>query len=99
MHYLLIYDTAPSYASRRDTFRAAHLELAWQSVARGELLGGAVGDSVESALLLFRCESPEVPAAFATADPCVIHGLVTPWRVKLCNTVVDLEASNPIPVG
>lgn len=100
MHYLLIYDTAPDYLARRSEFRAAHLGLAWRAVERGELvLGGAVGDPVESALLVFHCESPDVPAAFAKADPYVTNGLVTQWRVKPWNTVVGLEASNPIPVG
>jgi uncharacterized protein YciI len=100
MHYLLIYDTALDYLARRGEFRAAHLGLAWQSVERGELvLGGAVGDPVESALLLFRCDSPDIPAAFAKADPYVIHGLVRQWWVKPWNTVVGPEASNPIPVG
>jgi hypothetical protein len=100
MHYLLIYDTAADYLARRGEFRAAHLGLAWQSVERGELvLGGAVGDPVESALLLFRCDSPDIPAAFAKADPYVIHGLVRQWWVKPWNTVVGPEASNPIPVG
>jgi uncharacterized protein YciI len=100
MHYLLIYDTAPDYLVRRGEFRTSHLGLAWQSVERGELLlGGAVGDPVQSALLLFRCESPDVPAAFAKADPYVINGLVTQWRVQPWHTVVGLEASNPRPAG
>jgi hypothetical protein len=100
MHYLLIYDTAPDYLARRGEFRTAHLGLAWEYVQRGELvLGGAVGDPVEGALLLFRCDSPEAPAAFANADPYVKNGLVTQWRVKPWNTVVGLDASNTIPVG
>jgi uncharacterized protein len=97
MHYLLIYDTAPDYMARRGEFREAHLALAWQSVERGELvLGGAVGEPLESALLLFHCASPDVPAAFAKADPYVLNGVVTHWRVKPWNTVVGPEASNPV---
>jgi len=100
MHYLLIYDTAPDYLARRGEFRAAHLTLAWQSVERGEMvLGGAVSDPIDSALLLFRCESPDVPAAFAEADPYVMRGLIRQWQVKPWNTVVGPEASNPIPAG
>ena len=65
-HYLLIYHTAADYLQRRAEFRSAHLALAWQAAERGELLlGGAVGDPADSALLLFRCDNADIPAAFA----------------------------------
>ena len=97
MHYLLIYDTAPDYLARRGDFRSAHLELAWKAAERGELLlGGAVGDPVEGATLLFRCDSPELPSAFARADPYVLNGLVTRWRVAPWNTVVGQDAAAPV---
>jgi uncharacterized protein len=97
MHYLLIYDTAPDYLARRGDFRAAHLTLGWEAAARGELLlGGAVGDPVEGAMLLFRCDSPELPSAFARADPYVLNGLVTRWRVEPWTTVVGPDAAAPV---
>lgn len=97
MHYLLMYETAPDYLQRRGEFRTAHLEYAWHAVERGELvLGGAVGEPVESALLQFRCDSENVPAAFARNDPYVINGVVTRWRVVPWHTVVGAEAANPI---
>jgi uncharacterized protein YciI len=97
MHHLLIYETTPEYLARRGEFREAHLRLAWQSAERGELLlGGAVGDPVESALLLFQCDSQEVPAAFAKADPYVLNGLVSQWRVLPWHTVAGPQAANPI---
>ena len=97
MHHLLIYDTAPDYLARRGEFRNAHLALAWEATERGELLlGGAVGDPPESALLLFRADSPEVPSAFAQADPYVLNGLVTSWRVLPWNTVVGVDPSNAV---
>jgi hypothetical protein len=97
MHYVLLYDTAPDYLTRRGEFRATHLALAWQFVERGELvLGGAVGDPIDSALLLFRCDSADVPASFAKADPYVLNGLIKNWTVKPWHTVVGAEASNPV---
>jgi uncharacterized protein YciI len=97
MHQLLIYDTAPDYVARRGEFRGAHLALAWEAVERGELvLGGAVGEPPESALLLFRADSPEIPSAFARADPYVLSGLVTSWRVLPWQTVVGAEAANAV---
>jgi uncharacterized protein len=97
MHYLLIYDTAPDYLARRGDHRSAHLEVAWAAADRGELLlAGAAGDPVDHTMLLFRCDSPEVPAAFARADPYVRNGLVTAWRVTPWSTVVGADASQPI---
>ena len=97
MHYVLIYELAPDYLARRTEFRSEHLALAWQAVERGEMvLGGAVGDPVESALLVFRCDSPDVPAAFARSDPYVKRGLVTQWKVRPWNTVIGTDAANPV---
>jgi hypothetical protein len=97
MHYLLMYETAPDYLARRGAFRGAHLERAWAASARGELLlGGAVGDPAESALLLFEGDAPAVAEAFARADPYVVNGLVTSWRVVPWNTVAGDGAANPI---
>jgi uncharacterized protein YciI len=96
-HFVLIYDTAPDYLQRRGEFRSAHLAVAWQAAGRGELLlGGAVGDPADSALLLFRCESADIPAAFAKADPYVVNGLIKSWQVKPWHTVVGESAANPV---
>jgi uncharacterized protein YciI len=94
MHYLLFYEVVSDYAERRSPHRAAHLEYAQQAVARGELiLGGALADPVDGAVLLFRGESPEVAERFAAADPYVRAGLVTRWRVRPWTTVVGPNAA------
>lgn len=95
MHWILRYTTAPDYLTRRGDWRDAHLALAWASVEAGALLlGGAVGDPPESALLLFTGEA--VARAFAEADPYVANGLVTHWEVQPWNTVVGEQAANPV---
>lgn len=94
-HFILIYDTAADYLQRRAEFRSAHLALAWQAAERGELLlAGAVGEPADSALLLFNCNSADIPAAFAKADPYVVNGLVKSWQVKPWHTVVGEGAAN-----
>lgn len=94
-HFLLTYDLAPDYLARRPAFRDAHLALAWSAADRGALLlGGAVGDPVESALLLFT--DSEEAHAFAAADPYVANGLVTRWRVLPWATVVGAGAATPV---
>lgn len=95
LHHLLSYDLAPDYLDRRPAFRDAHLALAWETADKGELmLGGAVGDPVESALLLFT--SADAARAFAEADPYVREGLVRAWRVLPWATVVGREAAAPV---
>lgn len=97
MHYLLFYDVVPDYVERRAAFRAQHLALARQAAERGELvLGGALADPVDGAILLFRGDSPAVAEAFAANDPYVRNGLVTRWYVRAWNTVVGEGASNPV---
>lgn len=94
-HWLLRYALAPDYLARRPEHRDAHLAAAWAAAGRGELLlGGAVGDPVEEALLLFT--SRVAAEAFAAADPYVLHGLVTGWRVLPWATVVGAEAATPV---
>jgi len=93
MHYLLFYDVVDGYTEKRVPFRAAHLAHARQAVARGELvLGGALANPADGAVLLFKGASPRVAEAFAEADPYVRNGLVTRWRVREWTTVVGPEA-------
>ena len=100
MHYLLFYDAAPDYVARRGEFRAEHLALAWAAHERGELvLGGALADPVDGAVLLFKGESPAVAERFVAADPYVKNGLVTHWRVRPWMTVVGDGATAPVRPG
>lgn len=96
-HFLLFYDVAPDYLERRGEFRAEHLELAWESHARGELvLGGALADPADGAVLLFAGDTPEAAERFAQADPYVRNGLVTKWSVRAWTTVVGDDAATPV---
>jgi uncharacterized protein len=97
MHYLLFYDYPPDYLERRAPHRVEHLALAWQAHARGELiLGGALADPVDGAVLLFKGESSDVVTRFVAADPYVNYGLVTNWRVRPWTTVVGEDAASPV---
>jgi uncharacterized protein len=98
VHYLLFYDTVPDYAERRLPFRPAHFAHAKAAVDRGELvLGGALADPCDGAVLLFRGGSPAVAEVFARADPYVTGGLVTKWTVRTWTTVVGPTAEVKLP--
>ncbi len=95
-HYLLFYDVGGDYVEKRAAFRSAHLQKAWQAHERGELvLGGALSDPVDGAVLLFKADSPRVAEAFARTDPYVTNGLVARWRVREWATVVGQGATDP----
>jgi uncharacterized protein YciI/heme-degrading monooxygenase HmoA len=97
MHYLLFYEVADDYLARRAEFRDAHLEKAWKASERGELvLGGALQDPVDGAVLLFKGESPEVAEKFARADPYVTSGLVKRWHVREWKTVAGEDSAEPV---
>ena len=96
-HFLLFYEVVDRYVERRAPFRNAHLAYAWAAADRGELvLGGAFADPVDGAVLLFKADSPAVAEAFAKADPYVVNGLITRWRVREWGTVVGRDAANPV---
>lgn len=94
-HHLLRYTLSPDYLERRGAYREPHLALAWEAADKGALLlGGAVGDPVESALLLFA--DADAARAFAEADPYVTEGLVLSWDVVPWATVVGANAAAPL---
>jgi uncharacterized protein len=100
MHYLLFYDYVPDYVAKRVPLRGAHVKYAHEAIARGELvLGGALANPPDAAVLLFKGTSPEVAERFAVADPYVTGGLVTGWRVREWTTVVGPDAQVPLPPG
>ncbi len=97
MHYLMFYEYSPDYLDRRGEFREEHLTLAWEAQARGELiLGGALADPADGAVLLFQCSTPAVAERFAADDPYVKNGLVTSYQVRPWTTVVGQDADTPV---
>jgi uncharacterized protein YciI len=96
-HFLLFYEACDDYVTKRAPFRDLHLKHGWAAHLRGELLlGGALADPVDGAVLLFRGETSEVAERFAQSDPYVMNGLVTRWHVREWTTVVGAEAAAPV---
>jgi uncharacterized protein len=92
-HFALFYDFVPDFRERRAPFRAAHLALANEAVARGEIvLAGAFADDPPGSMLLFKAESARVAEEFARADPYVLNGVAKAWRVREWTTVVGQGA-------
>jgi uncharacterized protein len=98
-YFALIYDLVHDYLERRAPLRNAHLSLATQSHARGELvLAGAFTDPPDKALLVFKSADRSVAESFAKNDPYVLNGLIRHWQVRSWNVVVgDSKQLRPIP--
>ena len=97
MHYILFYELADDYLSRRPQFREAHLEKAWREKDHGNLfLAGALADPADTAVLVFHGDSPKVAEEFAKTDPYVLNGLVKRWYVREWTTVVGDAAAKPV---
>lgn len=99
-HFVLRYTVVSDYVDRRGAYRDAHLKHAGASRARGELLlGGALADPVDGAMLLFRAADADTVRAFAETDPYVHAGLVTHWDVREWTTVIGDGAMQPVAVA
>ena len=93
-----MYDLVDDYVERRGPLRGAHVALARQAVARGELvLGGALANPPDRAILLFKGDSAKAAEAFAAVDPYVVNGLVKKWVVREWTTVLGRAAEAPLP--
>jgi uncharacterized protein len=89
-YFLLIYHVIDDYVTRRAPLREEHLRLAREAHARGEMiLGGALADPVDMALLVFRCADPSVAEAFVQKDPYVKNGLVKKWEIRPWTVVIE----------
>lgn len=83
VHYILSYKLSKDYLERRATFREAHLANAVASHDRGELIfAGLLNEPVDSAVLIFKGESPMAAKEFAKSDPYVLNGLIVEWTVR-----------------
>ena len=90
--FALLYDFVPGFADRRAPFREAHLRLLHDAQARGLLVtSGPLGDPPDGALLVCRAESASAVEDLARADPYVIEGLVSAWRVRPWTIVIGRE--------
>ena len=94
-YYILNYELADNYLQERGQYRAEHLGMAKEASELGELiLGGAMDDPADEAILIFRGESDEVAKAFAENDPYVKNGLIKNWKVRKWNALVGNRIVN-----
>ncbi len=91
-YFVLFYDVVDNFPAKRAPFRIEHLARVQEAVDRGELLlGGALAEPVDQALLVFRAADRTVAEDFARRDPYVVHGLVRRWTVRPWTQVIAMQ--------
>ena len=89
MYYLLFYEPVDNYVEKRAPFRQVHLNYAQEAVDRGHLvLGGALADPADQAVLVFKGEGPDNAENFAKNDPYVVNGIIAHWHIRPWTVVV-----------
>lgn len=82
-HLLLEYTLAEDYLERRPEFRAEHLGMLQAATDRGVVvLGGALTEPFDRALLVWTGVERETVEEFARNDPYVTNGLVLSWEIR-----------------
>ena len=90
-YFALTYEVVDGFTDKRAPYRPAHLEMARDAAARGELvMAGALTDP-DGALLVFRAADTAAVETFARTDPYVTGGLVTRWSVRPWNVVIGFD--------
>ena len=89
-YYALFYrEVVPDFITKRGANREEHLGLAREAHSRGELLlGGALADPPDGALLIFRGGDDAAVQEFVRKDPYVQNGLVKRWEIRPWTVVV-----------
>ncbi len=88
-YYVLIYHVVEDYVSRRSPYREEHLRLAREAHERGELvLGGALADPADQALLVFRAADKTIVEQFVQNDPYIKNGLVLRFEIRPWTVVI-----------
>lgn len=82
-YFVLIYYVVEDYVARRAPYREEHLRLAKDAHDRGELiLGGALADPADRAILVFLCADMDVVEKFVQNDPYFNNGLVARYEIR-----------------
>jgi uncharacterized protein YciI len=79
--------------AKREPYLKDHLRLCRQAADAGKLLlWGAVGNPIDSGMLIWRGADEEEVRSFIKQDPFVTNGLVRHWRIRPFHVhVVDRE--------
>ena len=95
--YLLFYKVGEDYVEKRAAYRKEHLDLAHEFAEKGHLLmGGALANPVDGAVLVFQVPQKEIIEEFVQKDPYVKNGLISSWEIRPYKVVAGRYCQHPL---
>jgi len=89
MYYILIYHTADNYIENRKPYRSKHLQLLEIELKKKHIvLGGALSDPADQAVIIWRVEDKKIIEEFVNNDPYVKNGLISKYEIRSWNIVI-----------
>jgi len=90
MYYILTYETVEDYVERRTPFRNEHLNLLRVELEKKHvLLGGALNDPADKAVIIWKVEDKKTIEDFVAKDPYVQNGLISKYEIRSWNVVIN----------
>lgn len=87
--FVLVYKTVDNFIEAREAYRPVHLALVKKYFSNGHLvMGGALEDPSNEALLVFKTENKELIEYFVEHDPYVKNGLIQEWSIRKWNVAI-----------
>lgn len=88
-YFVLQYSYVPDILEKRGPHREAHIKAAHDLAEAGRLvMAGALLEPVDGGLFIFKGHSREEIEEYVKADPYVLNGLVTDWKIRPYGVVV-----------
>lgn len=88
-YFILFYKTIEQYKEKRLPYRSSHLAYVTEATESGHLvLGGALDNPADEAVLVFKVADISVIKDFAENDPYVKNGLIKEWSIRPWTVVV-----------
>ena len=95
MYFILTYQTVNRFNDRKMRYRADHLDLVNSYHRDGHLImGGALLEPNDAALLIFRCDHVDEVEGFVEKDPYVQKGLVKSYEIRQWSVAIGADSRN-----
>lgn len=89
MYFILTYYTVDNYVEKRKPYRDEHLELLDIELKKNHIvLGGALSDPADQAIIVWQVEDRKVIEDFVNSDPYVKNGLISKHEIRSWNVVI-----------
>lgn len=90
MYFILFYETVDNYVELRKPYRKAHLDILTVALENKQVvLGGALEDPADKAVIIWKVDDIKVVEEFVANDPYVLNGLISKYEIRPWNVVIE----------